>query len=679
MLKKNTQITVFVIIGIISIIVGIGAYFLLTQSEEDMVKLEQDKVNNLIQDCVKKYGENGISLLGQKGGFIYIPSRVENDPFKTVDLGFKVPIWQEGLHPSLNSMENDLSRFVEEQSLSCIKRGLREYEGVFNYTFLNNMSVNTTIKEENVVFDIDFPIKITLLDTLNSYSIDSFNVDIKSKRLKKSFEIASKIIEKQIDTKFLENLVIEQIQTASNYDDPIHSMPAEGMVFSCRRFIWTIPQLQENLVNLNNNNFKYLNFQGTASLDVPDAHKEFYVDYYKSENVGYSVDLGDLPSGSSEFRVLTFVPSSSTISGYEQSDNFFTFKKFEVTPNDGGVTTALEVEVGDFKFPIPCIQIFHHLYDIDYAIVFQIQDTKDNFIFQFPVRVQISRNQPAASVPFTIIDNEDDVSTMNNRKFCSKEPLYSEEKIINGNLVREEIPSLRSYPLKISVKDKFTGEYVDNVTIIERCVGLKCEIGQTQIPTFMGLERAGAAAELYENFSYCENAKIIAQKEGYASNEIFVNINDELKKYSSSNPVERTIEIVPEKTFEISQTVALKDFETGEFWRLADGEMVYVSVEANGFDYKSTAIVPTIHDDFKYLKTLMDPTLTYNLSAYYLDSDYGVQGMLNIDNWKPIEYDGNVLMLTIPSKREKIVESENFMRFYDYAKEYSNTQRITTY
>ena len=683
MLKKKSQLSIFIIIGVIALIISIFLIIILKGNFSNDIR---DETNSLIagtvKDCIYNTGRNGVSLLKLKGGFLEVPERIIRNPYATVDLGFKVPIWEDNLFPTISSMEYDLKRYVEENSMSCIKEGLNQIDKILDYNFKGNLSVEPSINEESVTFNIKLPIEYKRKGIEESIFMDNFFVELKDERLKKMYEIALSIINKENQENYLENLVLEQLYNANNYWEPKYSVPTEGMYFNCAKRVWTYPQLMSTIVSLNNNNFKYLYYIGTKKTEHNSEGYKKYKDYYDRL---YNIRLDNLPEKSNEFYTQTFVPSSRVFKNNDFVDNFFTFKKFEVIPNDDGIVTSIDLDFSEnFDLPngipqlhIPCIQLFHHLYNLDYAVVTKIIDSSNGEFFQFPIRIKINRNIPNGN-PINIITNEP--LELREHRFCSEDPDVVEYNVtidnINYNKEVENKP-YRRYPLMIQVRDKSTGEYLEDVKIEERCVNFKCDIGNTSHPVFAGIVREGATPRLLANFSYCINGEIIAKKDGYYRAIERLDIDESLLERTS--PLIITLEMEKLRKLKIGKTSSLKNYlsRTNPRGIIANNkDFIFVTVKANEIDYVDSGFYSTDMDeevvnDFGTLELFENGDYSYNLTAYYMDKDYNLLGIKILNDWKPGNVKGDEIILTIPGYPTP-VDSNNYVQFFEYVREYSD-------
>jgi len=117
--KKIAQVSIFVIISAIIVLVGV---FLVFNSEVDFFVSHETQLKNSVSDvvksCIEKDAENGVFLLGFQGGYIEVPKEISINPKRNVDLGVKIPNWdsERGEIPTISSMENELNIYISEKS-----------------------------------------------------------------------------------------------------------------------------------------------------------------------------------------------------------------------------------------------------------------------------------------------------------------------------------------------------------------------------------------------------------------------------------------------------------------------------------------------------------------------------------------------------------------------------------
>lgn len=655
--NRSGQVSIFVVISAIIVLVGIFLFF---NSKYDFFVSHETQLKNsvsdVVKDCIKKEAETGVFLLGFQGGYIEVPKEILINPKRNTNLGVKIPNWdsERGDVPTISSMQNQLNVYVSNNSLSCIKTNLKALDQSLTIEVLeNNLEVKSQINKESVDFEASLPITIKEKNSNEIISINEYFVKLDSVKLGDMYNLAVEIYNVEAQKNFLEELTLDQIYSASDYSSPI-SMPGEGMSFTCNKRVWTIPQLKSNLINLNNNNFKYLYIDGTFPIDsVYDANlnEEFGTlglkDYFKSSATGYVQPITNPVNSYKNYRTEFFVPTPLNLNRATYGYNDV-FRKFEVTPSSGSTVKPMNFDVDlGVKIPIPCIQIYHHLYSVDYDVMVRLSDYSEdgkNYIFQFPLRVKIENNNPKVKPTSSILLEP---QTATNDKFCSNES--------------------RVYPYRIYAKDEL-GNYLSNVNISYKCISLTCDIGTTEKPRYEfnpSIERKYAVPYVEANFPYCVGGKVKAEANGF--HQVSVNRIDTTSqnvKTDSNSYVD--VEMKSVKSFKMNDASFLVKFiEDGKGKRvLSEGDgFIYVSLENKAMDFESEVVWPTEEGFLDTLSFINDPSVVYNLSVIYVDKDYELKGIIEVKDFKLDVNSGNELQFIIPATRGKVEES-NYESFY---------------
>ncbi len=649
--SKGAQVSIFIIIGFILIIVS---SFLFYNGDYEIFVSHDSKLKNQISDvveeCLESSAKEGVFLLGFQGGRINISGPKYLDPNNYVDFGFKIPNWDSESNdiPTINFMEAELDKYILDNADLCIRSNLMSMKEYFDIEITSDLNVSSKINSENVIVEANLPIKFNEKNSDIKLSVEDYYINLENIRLGSLYKLAVEIFNLEARTNFLEKLVLDQIYSASDYSHPSYSMPTEGMVFSCAPSYWTIPQLKRILSNLNNNNFKYLYFQGTKSKDnlfktnLNDNYSNFdYKDYYKNF---YTFRLDNYDSSFKNFGVDVVMPSTQ-ITGKDGFLNSYPFREFEVTPSSGMIVKPQELSIssGGFgKIPIPCIQIYHNLYTLDYDLVFTLRDYNEdgkNYFFQIPIRIKIEDNSPKKSN--SIIFGETPTAT--NEKFCSNQS--------------------RKYEIPVFITDKNTGDTLIGVNITYECVGLTCDLGTTKIPET--LYNAQSSAKLVAKFPFCSGGSIIARKEGYA--EASFRPDKDPYEFSNDSIAYYEFSLIPTKKFKLSKyTFYSYIMQTRKGHRIYDSsnETIYVSIENRGNNFESFAIYPSDIERFSELEFLRGD-YRYNVSIIYVDKDNNLKGIYEKENVLLNPDNGNNLRIVFPSS-SSIIDDNNFMDFYNY-------------
>jgi hypothetical protein len=651
---KNGQVSIFIVIGVVFLLVA--SFFIFSNDYEIFVSKEdklKTQVLDVVEKCIYDNSRTGIFLLGFQGGQLEMDEASRFDFTRYTDFGFKIQNWDSERDevPTIGTMEVELENYVEENAMSCIDGNLNSLSEFMEIEYDGILDVITTINDENIIVEGNLPITFNERNTEEVYEVDDYYVKFDSLRLGDIYDLATQIYNLEQNTNFVEDLVLDQIYSSSDYSDP-NSMPSEGLFFSCSPRVWTIPQLKRNLANLNNNNFKYLQFDGTYPIDsVFDANlneelgTEDLRDYFYNF---YTFGLENPKSSFRNYRVEVIMPSTE-VTGETGILQRYPYREFEVTPSNGDLVKAqnFKVDVGA-KIPIPCVQIFHHLYTLDYDLIVKITDysADSNFYtFQFPLRVEINNNNPKELAASPIIDSEPLTAT--NEAFCSDDA--------------------RQFPLRIFAQDN-SENFLNDVNVSYKCISLSCDLGQTSKPTFNGVTRIYSQPYLETDFPFCVGGQVIVEKEGYHKGEIRVDTTQELLESDLVEFVD--VSMIPLKTFEIDYTTFLivdKDTRKGSRVRNSSDGSIFITVENKGLDFESSVIWPAEVEGFYDKLSLLDSDeVVYNLTMYYSDEDFALRGLVQRENIVINPNTGNRLDVIIPAISD-VIDEDNYFDYIEFS------------
>jgi hypothetical protein len=297
--------------------------------------------------------------------------------------------------------------------------------------------------------------------------------------------------------------------------------------------------------------------------------------------------------------------------------------------------------------PIPCIQIYHHLYDLDYDIMVKLTDYNDdaqNYFFQFPIRVLIQSNTPKQR-PFELITTEP--PTVTNENYCADDS--------------------KQYPFILYVSDAVSGDYLDGVNISYKCLNLECDIGQTKKPLYRGVERKYADPYLDEEFPYCYQGQVIAEMEGYHTAKMRINTDESLLDEDDMSYEE--LQMIPVKEFRVDvSSFLMVNRETGLGERVYDEKdgSIFATIDNEAYDFESQVVWPTDEGFLDTMRFLDMDGVAYNVSVIFMDEEFNLRGFLEIENWVPENiHQGNNLRFKIPSSTN-IIEEDDYLEFYEY-------------
>jgi len=162
-MKKKGQITIFITIAVIVILLSLAILFIYkfpkAQSEKSFTDVE-----TYIKQCVNDVAERGINLMTLQGGYIYLNKEYLETEYSNISF----------ILPERSEMELELSKYMEENLVSCADSKLFEEYG---YTIESEKpKVKTEINSMTVVSSVKFPIKIVkgqTTRTVNEFTVRS--------------------------------------------------------------------------------------------------------------------------------------------------------------------------------------------------------------------------------------------------------------------------------------------------------------------------------------------------------------------------------------------------------------------------------------------------------------------------------------------------------------------------
>ena len=635
MLKKTnknikSQISIFIIIGTVLLISSISLFFFL--KPDILITTEQKyskQITNIIVECSYDNAKQGVTFLGLKGG--KLKNEGLNDRRNYINFGVKIPNWDDEFSnvPSIKDMENELEDYILETSRDCIINNLRVLEDEIKIISDFDMSVIAKINNLNVEFFIGFPIEFNERTSNKKYYIKDFYINLEDVPLGEIYDLAINFYNSDRSQNFLESLTLEQILSASDYQSP-NSIPSEGLLISCEKRVWTYTQLKRNMINLMNNNFRLLEIKNTFEKGLVDRYiNKDNRQYYKNF---YIFDIG-LDKKYDDYKFEVFFPNTY-IDSQNGINNFFSFRNFEVYPGDGVTTQSVDFNHGEnLDVPLPCIQTFSHKYDLDYDLIVKITHlSKENefFIFQFPLRQQIEKNVPK-SIYNPIIDESENGLTATSQEFCRIENRNFNVKIEVRN--EDEIP-------------------LNGANLKHKCLNLRCDLGQTQKPSFSGIQREFANPFFSGKIGECFGGEIEATLNGYHKNSIKIDTFDENKKL-----IEKVINLRQYKNFLVNSNTILLVDENGVGKRVFnknDGS-IFISFKNKKEDFSKFLFLP--NENQENLELFLGEEI-YNITAFYTNKEEEILGFAQIKNYKINSDLGNEIFLKIPFSSSPLTDKD---------------------
>ncbi len=364
--SKKGQVTIFVIIAVL-IVGGIVAYFLLANPFEGSLSKDMQPVYDTYLSCVESHTREGIDLLGQQGGYIYVNEMdfvpgSQYMPFSSqLDFfGQSVPYWMyvSGNNllreqvPTKSSMEEELERYVETRADDC---DFSDFERQGYIVYVKEGDVDVMIKENNV--KIDFDNDLSIESENDSVFIDSHELELDSK-LGKFYDLALKTYNAEKQNMFLEKYAVDALRLY---------VPVDGVEMGCEPIVFNEYAIKEELVKAFEANINALKLKGDY-YTLSDKESEYFV-----SDIGENVDEN-----------VNMIYSSSWPTQIE------IYGDKEIEP------IGLQEGLGILGF---CYAPYHLIYDVRFPVMIQFYDSQE--IFQFPIAVVINKNQEREALPTT--------------------------------------------------------------------------------------------------------------------------------------------------------------------------------------------------------------------------------------------------------------------------------------
>jgi len=463
--KKRGQATIFIILGLV-IVIFVGVLFYL---KEDTIR---DRIGQLsfrgtvvpervqtvvfyVDGCLENLAKEGIDIMGRKGGYIELPNNIEFNSNRYLEVGefTKNPYWlsRYGVSiPEKQNMETQLKQYIESNFDE--KCDFNQFSDI-GYKFdVEDLDVGVVINQKNVVVTVN-----SLFDTKIGEEIFSLNdylsgtVDAK---LGQSIDFGKKIVEEELKDGALEFNTINLI-AAYSHDESSGLPPMSGLDFDCTKKVWIEPTVEDRLKEMLTENLIYLNIPNAGSA-YTRGKEEFY--------------------GNMEWDILK---------NLEDFDiNFYYYPEWgmdlDVYPKNRGLIESSNLGLTTWLMTF-CMNMYNFRYDIRYPVLVEIVDTENDYVFQFPIEVDV-------------VDN------------YKRERLFSIEQDTQSTSLFCDTNQRNSGVIDVSVFDGFKGEPLEGTDVFYECGVDSCSIGKTNVQ-----------GRLLENFPTCYNGIVNLYKEGYAT------------------------------------------------------------------------------------------------------------------------------------------------------------------
>ena len=461
---KRGQVTVFIILGIV-LLLGIFLYFYMQEKSATftpnlVVPEELVPLQRYIDSCVYDTAKDAIIKLGLQSGFVEIPSEIMKQPSSYVKVdpyGIVIrPYWYydtQSRIPTEEFMVSQIKKYVEDNLPRCFD-SFRSFKDSFDITAPKH-SAKVTIGDKSVMIELDMPMEITNTKMNKKTNLRYFQAEIPVK-LRATYELAKKIMQKENDNELLENVTID-LMTANP------KIPFSGMEFKCGTLRWAIPSIKKELSDMLSVNLARIRVENTAYTPF-DAKRENYIELskygMKEINEGKYPKI-PTPNDAYEFFHYLFDVGNSDKT---LRANFVYRNEYgmdmRAQPSKNGMLRSDLVSGQDY-LKWMCINIYHFVYDVEYPVEVIVNDNSsfggDGYSFQFAFPVVIRNNAPDRLVRNSMIFETPEYT----EGFC-------------------EAPGTQTSITVLGTLDGYSDMELPGVTIGFECMSNICQLGETK-------------------------------------------------------------------------------------------------------------------------------------------------------------------------------------------------------
>ncbi|MFC1691473.1 hypothetical protein ACFL0W_04810 [Nanoarchaeota archaeon] len=588
MKNKKSQITVFIILGLLIVTAGFVIFSVQRSTQKEIpldviiedVEPEILPVKTFVESCLNKLSKEAILKLGSHGGYI--------DPLLTtyVDMGFNfdivnpaeadgvtlsynqfsfVPYWFYLKSPSecldcqwsINNIppneliEYEIAAYVETNLPVC----LDDFKGFEYQNFVveeqSPPRARAMLAETDVVVGLEYPLEVRRGERKSEFK----NYVVKHQvNLRRILQLSKAIAVTEANYNYLE-YVLSHIITINSGIDANLLPPIGDADSSFSTTTWILPMVEMKLKDLIRDNIPLLQLNGTKGVEKP----EFNDDYLQGI---YDVFWLDLFETSFEELGVSFI--------YDPSWNIY----IDIKPRDGNRLTPESVR-SSFGVPfVPSYQsnTYTFYYTVGLPLVIEVKDDeafdKEGYSFLFAIEANLKNNRPPVALmvgkgvlnsgSFPDLTSQEVSPTQVNIGDDEMNLMFPDEvmsQVDTENLGASRDNAFEDTPTSIeadqgleegAIKKKIICEYGQrlsgNITIYvynaqdsspldESSVSYMC--GEYATCPVGGTKLEGDIAVMREKFPLCLGGNIIVEQEGFLKQ--IIPFNSTLDKEASMN------------------------------------------------------------------------------------------------------------------------------------------------
>ncbi len=441
--SKKSQLTLFIILGLIAIILfSISYYFLAYDSKKTIQHTQKDDIDSFIEKCLEDSAKSGIQKIGMSGG--YIISEAENNMpgslskkkgILKLNSHSYLPYWyyatEAGIqkisipklkksYPGDSSIQDTLERYINRSIGSCIN-GFKEFkkQGI-EIKKKGKQEVSVFFAENDVVISLNMPIEIKKGGKTITKKQFSAKLLLPFKKL---YELATDITNKELKTAFLDrntrDLIFIYSRIDKNYLPPMYG----GLIFAdCSNMvIWDYSYVKKSLKNMLSQNLPFLHIAETdfERIKLSRIEDKSYMNEKSSKNKRLRQAIYD--------RMVISINSSKSYKDFSVAFSYLPSTELSLSFGKGMALMPNSYKI-DLLTTSICMMEYKFSYSLSYPVIVTITTDFDNslYLFRFPIEVIIANNYPRASLPEIESEKKENAPSL-----CSKEQLLGKELKLN--------------------------------------------------------------------------------------------------------------------------------------------------------------------------------------------------------------------------------------------------------
>ena len=295
-MQKRGQVTIFIVLGIV-ILVVVALLFMLRsdlveqdfESEMNSIIVPQQimPVKEYFDFCLRDVTQEGLTLLGEQGGYIEMPEdivpRSSNNVYSNsleLSPGSEVAYWfyesANGIEreqvPSLQIMEEELEVYLNEHFKDCFYFVDTFEEQGFVIDLPTSATSEVTINRNDVQVKVNSDVYVSLKDV--NKDLDKHMVIVDSK-IGELYELAKRVMDEENKEMFLEEKTIDMMVA---YED----IPYSTTEFTCERKLWQKSEVLEDMRGIVSTNMAAIRLKDlSGSAYIAEDNNYFEIDIEK--------------------------------------------------------------------------------------------------------------------------------------------------------------------------------------------------------------------------------------------------------------------------------------------------------------------------------------------------------------------------------------------------------------